>query len=93
MRRSQRIEQAAQAVVNASPKQRAAAIEALRKALSIVPQPGHQLEIDRAAVIERLKRGESCSSIASSIGVHRSSIWRIHRDAIKAGQITADQPS
>lgn len=92
MRRSQRIEQAAHAVVNATPRQRTAAIEALRKALAIMPKAGHQMEIDRVAVIARLTAGESCPAIADDLGVHRSSIWRIYRDALRAGQITAAPP-
>lgn len=77
MRRAQRIEQAAQAVVDAPRNKRTAAIDALRLILNERRPCGHQPQLDRASVIARLQAGESQASIAHDLDVTRTSIWRI----------------
>lgn len=81
MRRCQRIEQAARAAVDATPNKRRAALEALRIELDTKLPEGHTPQIDRDSVLSRLKAGESQSSIALDLDVHRSSIHKIAKSA------------
>lgn len=85
MRRAARIEQAARAVVDAKPRARAEAIEALRRELDTHLPEGHTPQLDRDAVIARLRNSESQSSIADDLNVTKTSIWRIAKAARASG--------
>lgn len=77
MRRSDRIEQAALAVVNTTGRAHTAALAALRDALAIEPQAGHQPQYDHAAALARYDAGESQAAIARSLGVKRAAICKL----------------